>query len=119
MLQEAAMKTRVAILLTAVILGGSMFWAQTHSDGKPESAPPPAACGLNHADMQDELQELNTYTSRMQSRIVMIRNGAGTVQNPQVRDALQVDGEMWQDEVDHLKRRISRLQAAMDRCEKK
>ena len=94
--------------------------AQTRPEAKApteqtEAAAP--ACGLDHADLQDELKELGVYTARMQSRIVMIRNGAGIIENPQLRNALQVDAEMWQDEVDHLKKHMTRLQAAVDRCE--
>jgi len=110
------MKSRIGILIAAMMMGVSIFWAQTHPDAKPAPAPAPA-CGLDRSDLQDELKDLGVYTSRMQSRIVMIRNGAGIIENPQLRNALQVDADMWQDEVDHLKQRMTRLQAAIDRCE--
>lgn len=102
------------------MMGVSIFWAQTHLESKPVAAPTTTVapmCGLERSDLQDELKDLGDYTARMQSRIVMIRNGAGIIENPQLRNALQVDAEMWQDEVDHLKKRMTRLQAAVDRCE--
>jgi hypothetical protein len=111
------MKTRVTMLIAALVMGGSIFWAQTHPDTKPAPTASPVACGLDRSDLQAEAKDLGVYTSRMQSRIVMIRNAAGIVENPQLRNALQVDAEMWQDEVDHLKQRMTRIQAALDRCE--
>ena len=111
------MKLRVGMLIAGLMMAVSIFWAQTHPDAKPVSVAAPATCGLDRSDLQDELKDLGTYTSRMQSRIVMIRNGAGIIENPQLRNALQVDADMWQDEVDHLKVRMTRLQAAVDRCE--
>jgi len=108
------MKSRIAILATGLLLGAAMFSAQTHSDMKPA---PPAACGLDRSDLQEEAKDLAVYTQRMQARIIMIRNSAGIVDNPQLRNALQVDADMWQDQLDHLKVRMTRLQAAIDRCE--
>lgn len=108
------MKSRIAILATGLLLGAAIFSAQTHSEAKSST---PAACGLERSDLQDEAKDLAVYTQRMQARIVMIRNSAGIVENPQARNALQVDADMWQDELDHLKVRMTRLQAAIDRCE--
>ena len=108
------MQKRIALLLSGLLLGAAIFSAQTRSDTKPA---PPAACGLERSDLQDEAKDLAVYTQRMQARIVMIRNSAGIVDNPQLRNALQVDADMWQDELNHLKMRMTRLQAAIDRCE--
>jgi predicted nucleic acid-binding Zn-ribbon protein len=72
---------------------------------------------MERSDVQAELNESKTYLSRMESRIVMIRNSAGTVQDPQVRNALQVDADMWQDEVDHLRHHLELMQAVIKRCE--
>ena len=111
------MKTGTAIAIAALVVSGSVFVAQTHSDQKTERAPSAQICGLDRSDLQDEVKDLGVYTSRMQSRIVMIRNSAGVVENPQLRNALQVDADMWQDQLDHLKQRMTRLQATVDRCE--
>ena len=108
------MNTRIAILVAGLLLGAAVFSAQTHSEPKPAA---PAACGLDRSDLQDEAKDLAVYTQRMQARIIMIRNSAGIVDNPQLRNALQVDADMWQDELDHLKLRMTRLQSAIDRCE--
>ena len=113
------MKTKVAVLIAALMVGVSIFWAQTHPETKP-AAPAKtesSSCGRDHSDLLDELTETNVYVSRMQSRVVMIRNSAGVIENPQLRNALQVDADMWQDEIDHLKQQMNRLQAVVDRCE--
>lgn len=111
------MNKRVAVAFT-VLLVGCVFWAQTRSAPKTAAEPKLAlACGPNHADMMDELGEMNVYVSRMQSRIVMIRNSAGVIENPQLRNALQVNADMWQDEVDHLKQQMNRMHLIADRCE--
>jgi predicted nucleic acid-binding Zn-ribbon protein len=102
------------MLCLGLLIGVAVFSAQTHSDAKPEKV---ATCGLERSDLQDEAKDLSIYTQRMQARIVMIRNSAGVVQNPEIRNALQVDAEMWQDQLDHLKLRMTRLQTAIERCE--
>lgn len=108
------MKTRIAVLVAGILLGATGFVAQTHSETKPV---PASTCSLERSDLEDEAKDLAVYTQRMQARIVMIRNSAGVVQDPQVRNALQVDADMWQDELDHLKLRMLRLQSAIERCE--
>ena len=67
--------------------------------------------------MQDEITETKALTARMQSRIVMIRNSAGTVNNFELRNALQVNADAWQDLLDSLKKRMDRLQTIVDRCD--
>jgi len=112
------MTKRRAVAAAALTLGGSIFWAQSSSGRRPdEPVKLAASCGPNRSELSDELKEMNVYVSRMQSRIVMMRNNAGVVENSQLRNALQVNADMWQDEVDHLKLQMNRLQAAADRCE--
>jgi hypothetical protein len=67
--------------------------------------------------MQDEISDTRTLVARMQSRIVMMRNSAGTVIDFEVRNALQVNADTWQDMLDSLKKRIDRLQTVVDRCQ--
>jgi len=109
------MKTKLVVVMTSLLIAVSIFWAQSHPEAKPVSAG--ASCALDRSDYQEEVKDLGVYTARMQSRIVMIRNSAGIVENPQLRNALQVDADMWQDELDHKKQRMTRLQALLDRCE--
>jgi len=76
----------------------------------------PSVCP-DKSEMQDEITETKALTARMQSRIVMIRNSAGTVRDFEVRNALQVNADAWQDLLDSLKKRVDRLQTIVDRCE--
>jgi predicted nucleic acid-binding Zn-ribbon protein len=110
------MRTLSALLLTLVAMTAPAFG---QSGEKPQVRPNAvtASCVLDRSDLQDEIKQLELHISRMQSRIVMIRNSAGTVQDPQVRNALQVDADMWQDEVDYLHLYIERLKTVADRCE--
>ena len=95
------MKYAVFVLLLAASLS-----AQT----KPNPCP-------DKAEMQDEITETKALTARMQSRIVMMRNSAGTVRDFEVRNALQVNADAWQDLLDGMKKRLERLQTMVDRCD--
>ncbi len=98
---ETSMKVIAVVLLFAASLS-----AQTKTNPCPDKA-----------EMQDEITETKALTARMQSRIVMIRNSAGTVRDFEVRNALQVNADAWQDLLDSLKKRVDRLQAILDRCD--
>ena len=108
------MKTSAKFAVAAILFVTLTFWAQSRPESSPRTT---IGCGLNHAELQDELTETSRYIDGLQSRIVMLRNSAGTVQNSQLRNGLQLDAEMWQAEVDHLKLHVSRLQTLVDRCE--
>ena len=95
------MKAAFFVLLLATSLS-----AQT----KPNPCP-------DRTELQDEISDTKTLIARMQSRIVMMRNSAGTVRDFEVRNALQVNADAWQDLLDSLKKRIDRLQTVVDRCE--
>ena len=87
-----------------------LFVASLSAQTKPSTCP-------DKAEMQDEITETKALTARMQSRIVMIRNSAGTVNNFELRNALQVNADAWQDLLDSLKKRMDRLQTIVDRCD--
>jgi hypothetical protein len=95
------MKVALFVLMVAASLS-----AQT----KPNPCP-------DRTEMQDEITDTKTLVARMQSRIVMMRNSAGTVSDFEVRNALQVNAAAWQDLLDSLKKRIDRLQTVVDRCQ--
>lgn len=76
----------------------------------------PSPCP-DKTEMQDEITETRAFTARMQNRIITMRNAAGTVRDFEVRNALQVNADAWQDLLDSQKKRIERLQTIVDRCE--
>ena len=67
--------------------------------------------------MQEELTETKALTARMQSRIITMRNAAGTINDFEIRNALQVNADAWQDMLESLKHRLDRLQVVIDRCD--
>jgi predicted nucleic acid-binding Zn-ribbon protein len=69
------------------------------------------------AEMQDEIKDTQALVARMQNRIITMRNAAGTVRDFEVRNALQVNADEWQDLLDSMKKRLDRLQTIVDRCE--
>lgn len=94
-------------LLALVLLASSFaVFAQT----KPNPCP-------DKAELQAEITDTKALVARMQSRIVMIRNSAGTVRDFELRNALQVNADAWQDLLDSLKKRVDRMQSIADRCE--
>jgi hypothetical protein len=101
LLQGELMKVALLILVLATSLA-----AQT----KPNPCP-------DKTEMQDEITDTKAVVARLQSRIQMMRNSAGTVRDFEVRNALQVNADAWQDDLDSLKKRMDRLQTIVDRCE--
>jgi hypothetical protein len=71
----------------------------------------------DRTETQDEITDTKALVARMQSRIVMMRNAAGTVRDFEVRNALQVNADAWQDMLDSLKKRMDRLQTIVERCD--
>lgn len=108
------MKTSAKLAVGALLFATLTFWAQTREEPSPRAT---IGCAPNRSELQDELSETSKYVDGLQSRIVMLRNSAGTVQNPQLRNGLQLDADMWQAEVDHLKQHMNRMQTLVDRCD--
>ena len=108
------MKTPAKFAVAVLLFASFTFWAQSRPEPNPTNA---VGWALDRSELSDELNETSKYVDGLQSRIVMLRNSAGTVQNPQLRNGLQVDADMWQAEVDHLKQHLSRMHAVVDRCE--
>lgn len=114
------MKTLSAFAVFLVLVRFPAF-PQT---AKPSQQPPssPAArtqedCATTRADLQADLDDSKVLVSKMENRILVIRNAAGTVSDFEVRSALQANADMWQDFLAALKARMQRMQDALDRCE--
>ena len=97
------MKAVALLLLLAIPLPA---FTQTRSSSCP-----------NRSEMQEELTETKSLVARMQNRIVVMRNAAGTVSDFEVRNALQVNADSWQDLLDSMKHHLDRLQSEIDRCD--
>jgi hypothetical protein len=83
------------------------------------NAEPPRTAGTcpDRSEMQEELTQTKALVARMQNRVITMRNSAGTVRDFDVKNALQVNADAWQDLVDDLKQQVERLQTRADRCE--
>jgi hypothetical protein len=99
------MKSALLVLVLTASIASSLS-----AQNKPNPCP-------DRTEMQDEITDTKTLVARMQSRIVMMRNAAGTVRDFEVRNALQVNADAWQDLLDSLKKRMDRLQTIVERCE--
>lgn len=102
---------RVAILLFGVLLCSFAF-SQSNADWTRNVA----ICG-DRSELQEELTQTKALVARMQNRVITMRNSAGTVRDFDVKNALQVNADAWQDLVDDLKHQVERLQTRADRCE--
>jgi hypothetical protein len=89
--------------------------AQTKRETAKNAVATSPAC-TNNAETQGELAETKALVARLQNRIITIRNSAGTVSDFELRNALQVNADAWQDLLENLKQRVDRLQSAVDRC---
>ncbi|HWR15372.1 MAG TPA: hypothetical protein VN577_11110 [Terriglobales bacterium] len=81
-----------------------------------QTPPKPSPCP-DRPELQGELTDTRALIARMQNRIITMRNSAGTIRDFEVRNALQVNADAWQDLHDNLKLRLDRLQTILDRCD--
>ena len=67
--------------------------------------------------LQDDIQDTEKLVGGMGARVTMLRYDAGNVQAFSGRDALQVDADLWQSLIDHIKARNQKRQEQIDRCD--
>ena len=101
--------------IVIVMLSLTLFaWAQTEAaQNSRRAAGPPCHCAASQAEIADQRQEaaeLTRTVASLQARMTMLRNDAGSLSNQQVRDALQVDAEMWASVIQLLQNQADRLQ---------
>jgi hypothetical protein len=90
----------------------------------PTSNTNPGYCGGSSAawaemreDLQDDIQDTQKLIGGMSARVLMLRNDAGNIQPFSGRDALQIDADLWQSLIDHMKARNQKRQEQIDRCD--
>jgi hypothetical protein len=97
-----------------VMLSLTLFaWPQTETARSRSAAEPACHCAASPAEIADQRQEaaeLTRTVASLQARMTMLRNNAGSLSNQQVRDALQVDAEMWASVIQLLQNQADRLQ---------
>jgi len=84
----------------------------------------PGYCGGSSAawaemreDLQDEIQDTEKLVGGMSARVTMLRYDAGNIQAFSGRDALQVDADLWQSLIDHMKARNQKRRDLLERCD--
>jgi hypothetical protein len=102
----------VMLSLAVAVAGQTPADAGAARTGRsPATRPCPcSATAAELADQQQEAAELTRAVAALRARMTMLRNDAGTLGNQQVRDALQVDAEMWASLIELLQSRADRLQ---------
>lgn len=60
---------------------------------------------------RDEADAMLKQSSGLRALLTMLRNDAGIARDATVRDALQVDADMWESQLTALQRQASSLQA--------
>jgi hypothetical protein len=100
---------KIALVFLPLLLS---FGASAQTGSKPQTS----SCH-DRPELQGELNDTKSLVARMQNRVITMRNSAGTIRDFEVRNALQVNADAWQDLVDNLKTRVDRLQTQIDRCE--
>jgi len=68
-------------------------------------------------DLQDEIQDTEKLVGGMSARVTMLRYDAGNIQAFSGRDALQVDADLWQSLIDHMKARNQKRRDLLERCD--
>ena len=63
---------------------------------------------------QAELTDLNNEIGGLRALTTMLRSDAGTVPDTNVRDALQVNADMWETHISNLQKHVVRLQGLIE-----
>jgi Skp family chaperone for outer membrane proteins len=102
-----------------LVLFAACAFAQTQT-----SAVNPGYCGGSSAaweemreDLQEEIADTQKLIGGMSARVLMLRNDAGSIQGFNGRDALQIDADLWQSLIDHMKARNQKRQDQVERCD--
>jgi hypothetical protein len=112
----------LAKLLSPFVLAG-VLWA-----GSPQARPTPprvanTACEQEWQAMaqrhREEADAMLKESSGLRSLLTMLRNDAGIVRDGTVRDALQVDADMWEMVLGRLQHEAASLQALAQQEESK
>jgi hypothetical protein len=107
------MKLLCFLLVAACAFGQ----AQTSSSNPGYCGGSSAAWAEMREDLQDEIQDTQKLIGGMSARVTMLRYDAGNIQPFSGRDALQIDADLWQSLIDHMKSRNQKRQDQIDRCD--
>ena len=99
---------------TALAQGTSAAAARPHTKASPTRSQGSCDCEQTWDQLiqvqQAELTDLNTEIGGLRALTNMLRSDAGTVPDAQVRDALQINADMWESHFNNLQKHVMRLQ---------
>jgi hypothetical protein len=108
------MKKWIAFFLLGLAAAGAQTTTRgSHPQPTKESTVQACHCPevqMLFANQQQESAELARTIAGLRARMTMLRNDAGIINNQQLRDALQVDADMWESMVELMQSRAERLQ---------
>lgn len=104
-------------LLCFLLVAVCAFGAQTSSTNPGYCGGSSAAWAEMRENMQDDIQDTQKLIGGMSARVLMLRYDAGNIQPFSGRDALQIDADLWQSLIDHMKVRNQKRQEQIDRCD--
>jgi Skp family chaperone for outer membrane proteins len=105
-------------LLCFLLVAASAFaQAQTSSTNPGYCGGSSAAWAEMREDLQEEIQDTQKLVGGMGARVTMLRYDAGNIQAFNGRDALQIDADLWQSLIDHMKARNQKRQEQVERCD--
>jgi hypothetical protein len=112
----------LAELLVTLLLADVVWGAPPQTRPTPPSAANTVCEQEWHAMAQrhrDEADAMLKESSGLRSLLTMLRNDAGIVRDSTVRDALQVNADMWETMLGRLQREAVNLQALAEQEEAK
>ena len=116
------MKFMAGVLLSFLLAGGGWnVWAQEPPVHRSSSRESSAACEQEWQAMaqrhREQAQAMLKESAGLRSLLNMLRSDAGIVKDSTVRDALQVDADMWESLLGTLQSEAAGLQALAQQAE--
>lgn len=97
------------------LLLAAAFWARPPQT-QPKAPVTPAAASACEQEWQamaqrhrEEADAMSKESSGLRAMLTMLRNDAGIVRDSTVRDALQVDADLWESQLARLQRQAASL----------
>ena len=111
-----------AVLLASVFLASVTVFAQSNQRAGSKAASA-AECKQDLTDaiqrQKEEASDLQSEIANLRALMTMLRSNAGIVRDSSLRNALQVDADMWESLMNHMQKHVTRLQESIEDGEAK
>jgi predicted nucleic acid-binding Zn-ribbon protein len=102
-----------AFVLTVLFLASVTVVAQHNARAESTASTAANNCkqDLNDAiqRQKEEVTDLQSEIARLRALLTMLRSNAGIVSDSSLRNALQVDADMWESLIDSMQKQVTRL----------